>query len=530
MQGLRSVNATSGRAAPRRAATWTIGLLIATACVLSLIWSISATAADPKAAYFSTPARVWELGCGAALALLATPTRLLPIILRQLLGWVGLGMIFAAALLYSGSTSFPGYTALLPVIGSGLIIVAGMTPTPVGVDRVLAARPLPYIGDRSYTFYLWHYPALILVWQLAGRELPVSSNLIILTGAFMLSMFTYKFYENPLRYARWLRGWRTVALVPAALSASAVAIAVPIALFEHSSAKQASASTHAVISALTPAPSEPAPTNLWHSTPIPAVAAAASSAKRNAPLPKTMVPSMKDLAGRAFLPPGCVPTFGSGVTSKICRLGDTSSSRVVVVFGDSQAGTWMPAMVAVARAQHFAVVPLDKSGCFVNNRKGACGSWYRWALGRDKALHPVATIVNFWLTARMQEHLATSTVSYMKSVLLHVSNGVLLANQPSQAHEPSACLYRSGATMGKCSTHVPSAYVPLMKAMGRMASLIHRPVIPTLQWFCANGICPMVINNTVTVKDLDHMTKQYSDELAPLLELELKQIIARRQR
>jgi peptidoglycan/LPS O-acetylase OafA/YrhL len=518
----------------RRTASWMIGLLIVTACVLSLAWSIHDTAADPQAAYFSMPVRVWELGFGAALALLAARRPALPQIPRELLGWLGLAMILAAALLYSGHTLFPGDAALLPVIGAVLIIVAGMTPTPVGVDRMLAIRPLPYIGDRSYAFYLWHYPALILVWQAAGRVLPVSTNLVLLTGAFMLSAFTYKFYENRLRFVRWLRGWRTAALVPVALIVSVTAVLVPIAAFEGSLAAQAAASANAHVEPLIPAPGQPIPTNLWRSTPIPAVAAAAKAAKRNAPLPKAYVPSARELeqenaTGGGVIPAGCEPAFGTGATSKVCRLGDPSSTRVVVVLGDSQAGTWMPVMVAIARAQHFAVVPLYKPGCFVSridkdDPGWPCASWYRWALARDRALHPAATLVDFLLPTRLLER-PVLTVGHMQSVLSQVVHGVLLADQPSQDQQPSTCLFKSGANMGKCSAHVPSTFIPMMKALARMTTRTHHPAIPTMQWFCAEGICPMIIDHILTVRDKDHMTKEYSAALAPLLGLELKAIL-----
>jgi peptidoglycan/LPS O-acetylase OafA/YrhL len=521
-----------------RVAARGIGLLIVIACVLSLAWSIHDTAANPQAAYFSTPARVWELGCGATLALLAARTRALSEILRELLGWVGLAMIVVAALLYSSRTPFPGYAALLPVIGSALIILAGMTPTRVGVDRTLSARPLPYVGDRSYAFYLWHYPVLILVWQATGRVLPVPTSLVLLTGAFMLSAFTYRFFENPLRFARKLRGWRTAAMVPVALTLTIAAAMVPIGVFEGSLAAQASASEGVHVSALTPAPEQLDPTSLWRAEPIPAVAAAAQAARRNAPLPKAIVPSPQELehenaTGGGIVPDRCKPAFGSGVTSDVCRLGDRSSSRVVVVLGDSQAGSWMPALVGVARAQHFAVVPLVKPGCFVSrvhtNLPGwPCASWYRWALGHDKALHPVATIVMFLLSAPLQQHPA-STVSDVRSVLSQVTNGVYFADHPSQSQEPDTCIYKSGANMGKCSSRVPETYVPLMKALARMTTLTHHPAIPTLQWFCADGICPMVIDKTLITRDQDHMTKQYSAALAPLLSLELQPILAGRE-
>jgi hypothetical protein len=60
-----------------------------------------------------------------------------------------------------------------------------------------------------------------------------------------------------------------------------------------------------------------------------------------------------------------------------------------------------------------------------------------------------------------------------------------------------------------------------------MTTRAHHPAIPTVQWFCAGGICPMVIDNTLTTRDKDHMTRQYSAHLTPLLSLELTPILAR---
>ena len=85
-----------------------IGLLIGTACVLSLSWAIHDTAADPQAAYFSMPVRVWELGFGAALALLAERRPALPQIPRELLGWLGLAMIVGSRPALFGPNALPG--------------------------------------------------------------------------------------------------------------------------------------------------------------------------------------------------------------------------------------------------------------------------------------------------------------------------------------------------------------------------------------------------------------------------------------
>jgi peptidoglycan/LPS O-acetylase OafA/YrhL len=519
-----------------------IGAVITVACLASLLWSIYDTSTNPQAAYFSAFDRAWELGLGAMLALLATRMARLPTILREPLGWIGCGMISAAALLYSSGTPFPAYGAVLPVVGAGLIIIAGIATTRVGVDRVLSATPLTYVGDRSYTFYLWHFPVLILAWALAGRELPVTTNLLLLVGGFMLSMLTYKFYENPLRVSRRLRSWRNAAPMAAlCLGTSLAAVLVPIGLFNSSLAAEAkvAAMIHPEPLAATPTSTKPngtpgSPTSLWNSTPVPAVQAAVKLVQRNAPVPKQITPSAQELSwenstGGGADPSKCLPAFGPGVTSQVCRLGDPSSTHVIVELGDSQAGTWMGALKLVAKREHLAVVPLVKPGCFVTRvytdvSGWPCASWYKWALGWDRRLHPEATFVNF-LFAWQFESKISSTVGYERSVLSQVTNGVYLADHPAQKVEPTDCIYKPHATMGECSARVDSSYIAMMKAMQVMTAETHHPAVPTMQWFCGGGICPMVINHTLVSRDKDHMTQQYSTELAPLLDAEVERVL-----
>ena len=530
--------------AQRRMATWLIGALVVVGSIVSFVWSIRDTAHNPQVAYFATPVRVWEFGCGAGLALIATRldgARLArpPQVLRALLGWVGVAMIAVAAVCYSSHTGFPGDAALLPVLGTGLVVLAGMTPVRGGVDRLLAIPPMTYIGDRSYTFYLWHYPVLILAWEAAGRVLPTATNLALLAGAFVISIATYACYENPLRSARWLEGWRTALMAPAAMTLAVLAVLVPTAAFDSSLAASASAAQRTRVRKPAPATNQPRPTSLTNSTPIPTVEAAVRSVQRNASLPAGIVPSLQELerenshisyTGR----PGCTPAFGPGRTSQICRLGDSASKRVVAVVGDSHAGMWMSAFVEDARHQGFTVVPLDKPGCFLteitNDRPGwPCASWFRWAVAQDHKLHPVATVVSFEMTAGMQAHSA-ATSSELRAVLGQVANGVLLADPPGQSQQPGDCIARPGATMRRCSSRVLRTYVPLMHALGRMTRATHHPAIPTLQWFCANTICPMVINHTLTLRDRSHFTLQYSTDLGPVLGLELKPIMIQLER
>ena len=181
----------------------------------SLAWSIHSTATDATYAYYSTATRAWELALGAALAI-AAPR------LRGAAAWLGLACICTAAVAFSSSTSFPGYAALLPTVGAALVIAAGRG----SASRLLSLAPFRYVGDRSYAFYLWHWPVLVIAAEYVGHELSTVVRLGLLVGAFGLSILSYALYENPIRQMRWRP--QTGALLWPASAAVILAVAVPI--------------------------------------------------------------------------------------------------------------------------------------------------------------------------------------------------------------------------------------------------------------------------------------------------------------
>ena len=520
----------------RRRAVRLVGIVLVLVCAGSLAYSIHDSYTSPQSAYFSPFARAWELGLGGLMALLAPAAARLRPALRVVLGWTGLAMVLAAALLFTSATIFPGYAALLPVLGAALLIVAGLHATRRGVDRVLGIRPLAYVGDRSYTFYLWHYPTLVIAWQAAGHVLPVGDNLALLAGAFALSAVTFHFYENPLRFARWLRGWRTVALVPISIGTSVTAIMVPAVVVEGTLVAEAQAAQKVIVPPLRPAAGEPDPISLLAAKPIPALVQAAAAVRRNAPLPKVLVPDGATLARENVLisydiPHGCQPSFGAGITSKICKLGDPTSDKVVAIVGDSHGGMWVPGLLRVARAQHLAVVVLDKPGCFVNrvhtNLPGfPCADWYRWAIQQDRKLNPVATLVAFKLSGGYLEDHPVTTTAELGSVMRTVRHGVWLEDPPGQTQKTAACITAPGATQRTCSSPETASYKNLVHHIQSMLVARHLQWIPTVQWFCADNICPSVVDHMLTTHDGDHLTMPFSAALGPLEAPELRRVIA----
>ena len=172
----------------------------------SFVLSVWQTTANPLWAYFGAHTRAWELGVGALLAF-APLDRLRPRAARSL-GLLGLLAVLAAAVLFSATTAFPGSAALLPVAGAAAIIAGGIiAPSPLLVTAGMQA-----IGRLSYSWYLWHWPALTIAPFVVGYDLAWWQNLAVAAGAFGAAALTYGLVENPARGLRKLRQtpWRAI--------------------------------------------------------------------------------------------------------------------------------------------------------------------------------------------------------------------------------------------------------------------------------------------------------------------------------
>ena len=142
---------------------------------VSAYYSATVTAESAPWAYFSLHTRAWRRGLGALIALVADRLALLPARLRGLAATAGLVAIVASALVYSDSTAFPGVAAWLPVGGATLVIAAGCGPR-VPVERLLAEPLMQVLGRISYSWYLWHWPLLVIVPMAVGGTSSTGSD------------------------------------------------------------------------------------------------------------------------------------------------------------------------------------------------------------------------------------------------------------------------------------------------------------------------------------------------------------------
>jgi peptidoglycan/LPS O-acetylase OafA/YrhL len=190
------------RGVRHRSALATVLMVITAA---SFTWSIVQTSSNATWAYFSPFTRAWELALGALVAVLAPYLSRLTIKpVAEVIAAVGLLGIGLSAFMLTSATPYPGYAAALPVVGTAVLIGAGCANQTTVVGRVLSIRPMQWIGARSYSLYLWHWPVLIIAQEYVGHDLSVLQSTALLFGAVIATALTYALLENPVRRSRFL--------------------------------------------------------------------------------------------------------------------------------------------------------------------------------------------------------------------------------------------------------------------------------------------------------------------------------------
>ncbi len=209
------------RAHPLRPAILAVSAVGAVSLSLTILRdSIVFPASDIVLGFYSPVTRAWEFAAGALLALTVPLWAGVAKKFSTLLGLVGLALLFAGFLLIDSSTVFPGVWTLAPVIGTVLLLAAGVSTT-TGVSRALSTKPLVLVGDWSYSLYLWHWPLIVFATQIWENNPWVAPAAALVS--FVPSIASYYLLENPLRY-------REISSLRQAIVFAVIAIGAPIAV------------------------------------------------------------------------------------------------------------------------------------------------------------------------------------------------------------------------------------------------------------------------------------------------------------
>ncbi|GAA1723236.1 acyltransferase family protein [Aeromicrobium alkaliterrae] len=221
--------------ARRRSAVVTA--IIVVGAVSFVLGQIAVSSGSPSA-YFVTHGRVWEFAVGALVALLATRHGIRGRAAGVLAG-VGFVAVVAAAFLFDDATAFPGVNALLPVLGTAAVIWAGTGRAHAWHDAITANPVVQWLGDISYSLYLWHWPLIVLVPPALGRGRDLVTSVSILALSLLLADLTKRFVEDRFRSrASWVRSnARSLTAAGSMMLVTAIVGTGLVAAYGHENAK-----------------------------------------------------------------------------------------------------------------------------------------------------------------------------------------------------------------------------------------------------------------------------------------------------
>lgn len=435
--------------------------------LLSFFYSLYLTSASPVWAFYILPTRAWELGVGALLLYL--PKSLFQ---SRAIALASFLLLTYCSLTFNDLTPFPGTAALAPVLATGYLI-GGIAVWPGFIRWVGNWRMSQWLGAISYPLYLWHWPALVLPAIYLGTSLTWWQRLLCIALTVLLADLTHRYIEEPLRH-RTISS-KTVGKV--ALAATTMSVLLGAGIY----------ATYSEI-----------------------IHVKGSS----------LVFRMSDVMQKPVVyADGCHSGYGESVPDQ-CAYGDLTSQKTIVLYGDSHAAQWFPALEQIARAKGLKLVSFTKSACPAAEVKRAseggfkesnCLTWRRLTLEEIRKLKPAAVIMSSYQHYKLpsgyssdSQWLREGQSSLAKKLENVGASLIYISDTPLPKRDIPSCL--ASRKIEQCQA-LPSKVIvdPAFKTIN-----------PT-PWLCSPS-CPSVRDNEVMYRDDSHISVAAAKSLAPRLE------------
>jgi peptidoglycan/LPS O-acetylase OafA/YrhL len=459
-------------------------LLLAAVALFSFLGCLALTYRSQPWAFFSSPARAWEFALGGLAVLARRPAwprfcAAFPVL--------GLSAIAVSASAFSDATVFPGWAALLPVGGAALVLTFDSVQG--GIGWALNNPPMQFLGRLSYSWYLWHWPVLVLAER--NWNLDLWGTLSAALGSLLLAALTHRLIENPIRFHPRLvqRPWLSLALA-ACTTALCVSVSVgcyyAVRLFENQQ-------TRAV----------------WAS-----------------------IKAMPGVYGD-----GCQLTLNQ-TESPRCVYGDYAADRTLVLFGDSHASQWFPPLQTLAVEKHWKLLVRTKVACTPvavmpyaereHRDYQECVLWRDGEIDKIIRLHPQAVVLSTYSDYYIQ-HLHLSMSAWKEALRETIARFdeagvtvVVLHDPPTPTSDATDCVYRwarEGKDIGSCqfrrATQESAAIAAAEEQV--VGASKHARLLDISNAVCAQQECSAVKNGTIVYQDRHHLSVSFAQTLAPLL-------------
>lgn len=471
----------------------------------SLLCCIELTRTAPQMAFYMMPLRAWQFAAGAMVWLYFNPpmdhdtdrqTQHNTAVIARCIGWLGFGLIVAAALWFDANTAYPGWRSLLPTIGAAAIVAVGVRAPNKGISRVLSWRPLQAVGRVSYSWYLWHWPVLLLGGALVTTNSPAyRAGLAALS--FLLATVSYRWVESPIRHqARWVvrPGVTVLAAIALMMTANVLCIA-------------------------------------WFN---------ATSAWANSPAQQRYAQAHVDAPIIYSMP--CDDWYHSDEV-RFCAFGPSDAKHTVVLMGDSIGAQWFPAVAEVFNRPGWRLLVLTKSSCpmvdepifypRIGRDYVECSNWRRNASRQVAKLRPDVVILGSVQTNNFSRtQWVEGTARLLKVISGSAGHVYILRGTPHLPFDGPSCLSSRNwlpwlhLRRGTCQAPAFSqsdndVYAWLQEASRRFDNVA---VLDLNEAICPDGQCRAERKGVVVFRDSQHLTatfaKSLSKELAGQISLE----------
>ena len=508
----------------------TLGAVFVALVVTSFVWSVVLVGRGDPTAYFATQTRLWQLGAGALLALLPTTWRL-PYRARLVCAAVSIAVIAFGVWWIQPSMPFPGALALVPVLGAALLIGTGPI---IGRDAgaastesagVLAWRPVQWLGDISYSLYLWHFPPVVIYVALVGAQPDLPSGLGLALIALVLASLSYYLVEQPVRQSRWLKRSSRRTLVAGGVAMGLAALLactplIPLALHRQEVAAASNApkgagprGATAFDLATLPAGADPSFVN-------------AAQAILPDPIGELALPTMPGHSYNDCQASGEQPL-------RECSYGPVDAAVKVVVVGDSNAAQYLPALLTLARENNWRLVQYTRSECpFTRDMRptsatnSGCPAANAELLRKlveevkpDLVFAAASSSYNFGAGENGEPPGAAGFAAYWNELLDAGIRVVAVQPIPRPRRDPVECVGANLKAPIACAEPRGEAVSPKVEALYRRAGELAPGVVALnlTDQVCSPDRCFAVLGNTLVYRDKAHFSVEFVETLTGAL-------------
>ncbi|AXA95475.1 acyltransferase family protein [Microbacterium sp. PM5] len=522
------------------------GTTITAVSAASFYWAILQSVSSPTAAYFSTLTRGWELGLGALLAIIAPLFMRIHGAVRTVFAYVGIAGMVASCFVITPTTVWPAPWALLPTLSTALVIASGIGTEARFIWPI--TNPIAvYVGDISYSLYLWHFPVIVF-----GKALFPDAGIVVNFGiaiaGFGLAAAAYHAIEKPIwKSPLWSdnggrRAWRDWRHEFAPQARSGALIGLGIATF----------TLVALALAPTLAPARPAPyiaaTDSFGPSPSATQLNARQSVEREVAeataltsWPK-LTPSIEQIGPGSKVAPwvsdGCL-TFERNTSddpatkAAQCVYGDPNAPKKIVLWGDSVGISWTPALQTAVASGGWSIHLLTARECPVSDVEvtgagGApypeCDTYREFAINTIRDLAPdllitaqASTTIERLASGGDATSIRDGYITSLQKVSDSVGSVVALgAPPPTQAIENC---YTSAGRPSDCMGGIEQRHAAVSQALASLGQSFGEKVkyVNTDDLFCSGEQCPVEAAGIIMRADTAHLTQEYSEHLGPAI-------------